>query len=222
MIANKPNNQPNPDENFSSGGIQIQKPTPIDKEVPWDKTQTIVSKTDLFGNIEYVNDVFLDVSGYEDDELVSKPHSIIRHPDMPKVIFKVLWDNLKNGNQFHGIIKNLAKSGRYYWTITDFEYVRDEKDKVVKYVGRRKAVPQDILTKHIQPLYTKLLQIEKASGEVASEKYLVGFLEEAGVNYVDYITNLMIESDQLNNQAASQESEVKETKKGFFERFFSK
>ena len=221
MIANKPNNQPNPDENFSSGGIQIQKPTPIDKEVPWDKTQTIVSKTDLFGNIEYVNDVFLDVSGYEDDELVSKPHSIIRHPDMPKVIFKVLWDNLKNGNQFHGIIKNLAKSGRYYWTITDFEYVRDEKDKVVKYVGRRKAVPQDILTKHIQPLYTKLLQIEKASGEVASEKYLVGFLEEAGVNYVDYITNLMIESDQLNNQAASQESEVKETKKGFFERFFS-
>ena len=221
MITNKPNNQPNPDENFSSGGIQIQKPTPIDKEVPWDKTQTIVSKTDLFGNIEYVNDVFLDVSGYEDDELVSKPHSIIRHPDMPKVIFKVLWDNLKNGNQFHGIIKNLAKSGRYYWTITDFEYVRDEKDKVVKYVGRRKAVPQDILTKHIQPLYTKLLQIEKASGEVASEKYLVGFLEEAGVNYVDYITNLMIESDQLNNQAASQESEVKETKKGFFERFFS-
>ena len=221
MITNKPNNQPNPDENFSSGGIQIQKPTPIDKEVPWDKTQTIVSKTDLFGNIEYVNDVFLDVSGYEDDELVSKPHSIIRHPDMPKVIFKVLWDNLKNGNQFHGIIKNLAKSGRYYWTITDFEYVRDEKDKVVKYVGRRKAVPQDILTKHIQPLYTKLLQIEKASGEVASEKYLIGFLEEAGVNYVDYITNLMIESDQLNNQAASQESDVKETKKGFFERFFS-
>ena len=221
MITNKPNNQPNPDENFSSGGIQIQKPTPIDKEVPWDKTQTIVSKTDLFGNIEYVNDVFLDVSGYEDDELVSKPHSIIRHPDMPKVIFKVLWDNLKNGNQFHGIIKNLAKSGRYYWTITDFEYVRDEKDKVVKYVGRRKAVTQDILTKHIQPLYTKLLQIEKASGEVASEKYLIGFLEEAGVNYVDYITNLMIESDQLNNQAASQESDVKETKKGFFERFFS-
>ncbi len=221
MITNKPNNQPNPDENFSSGGIQIQKPTPIDKEVPWDKTQTIVSKTDLFGNIEYANDVFLDVSGYEDDELVSKPHSIIRHPDMPKVIFKVLWENIKKGNQFHGIIKNLAKSGRYYWTIADFEYVRDEKDKVVKYVGRRKAVPQDILTKHIQPLYTKLLQIEKASGEVASEKYLVGFLEEAGVNYVDYITNLMIESDQLNNQAASQESEVKETKKGFFERFFS-
>ncbi len=221
MITNKPNNQPNPDENFSSGGIQIQRPTPIDKEVPWDKTQTIVSKTDLFGNIEYANDVFLDVSGYEDDELVSKPHSIIRHPDMPKVIFKVLWDNLKNGNQFHGIIKNLAKSGRYYWTIADFEYVRDEKDKVVKYVGRRKVVPQDILTKHIQPLYTKLLQIEKTSGEVASEKYLIGFLEEAGVNYVDYITNLMIESDQLNNQAASQESDVKETKKGFFERFFS-
>ena len=223
MNTNNINNKPNPDENFSSGGIQFQRPTPIDKEVPWDKTQTIVSKTDLFGTIEYVNEVFLDVSGYEEYELVAKPHSIIRHPDMPKVIFKVLWDNIKAGNQFHGIVKNLAKSGRYYWAITDFEYVKDENDKIIKYIARRKAVPQDVISKHIQPLYLKLLQIEKASGELASEKYLIGFLEEAGVNYVDYITNLMIENERINNQSSLKESEIpeKEIKKGFFERFFS-
>lgn len=224
MITNKPNNQPNPDENFSSGGIQIQRPTPIDKEVPWDKTKTLVSKTDTFGTIEYVNEVFMDVSGYEEFELVAKPHSIIRHPDMPKAIFKVLWDNIKAGNQFHGILKNLAKSGRYYWAITNFEYVRDENDKIINYIARRKAVPQDIITNHIQPLYLKLLQIEKASGELASEKYLIGFLEEAGVDYVDYITNLMVENEISNSNFSNTESNIveKEVKKGFFERFFSK
>ena len=219
MITNKPNNQPNPDENFSSGGIQIQRPTPIDKEVPWDKTKTLVSKTDTFGTIEYVNEVFMDVSGYEEFELVAKPHSIIRHPDMPKAIFKVLWDNIKAGNQFHGILKNLAKSGRYYWAITNFEYVRDENDKIINYIARRKAVPQDIITNHIQPLYKKLLQIEQASGELASEKYLNGFLQEAGLTYVDYITNLMVESEILNSNTDTKEAET--VKKGFFQRFFS-
>ena len=112
----------------------IQKPNAIDKEVIWDKTQTIMSKTDLFGTIEYINDVFTDVSGYEDAEIVNKPHNTIRHPDMPKAIFKLLWVNIKAGNQFHGILKNLAKSGRYYWAITNFEYTK-EKVKSKKYVS---------------------------------------------------------------------------------------
>ena len=97
------------------------KPVLVDKEVTWDKTKVIMSKTDAFGTIEYANEVFVDVCGYEDYELMGQPHSIIRHPDMPKVIFKVLWEKLKNGENFHAIVKNLAKSGRYYWVITDFE-----------------------------------------------------------------------------------------------------
>lgn len=204
---------------------KFQRPTPIDKEVVWDKSKTIMSKTDLFGTIEYANEVFVDVSGYEDYELMAHPHSIIRHPDMPKVVFKVLWDNIKQGNQFHGIVKNLSKSGRYYWVITNFEYVRDNDGKIINYIARRKSVPQDVITKHIEPLYNKLLQIEKASGEEASEKYLNGFLEEAGVSYVDLITNLMIESEKANE---TKEEEVntnpvveKEKKKGFFSRYFS-
>lgn len=216
------NNKPNPEENLSSGGVPFQRPTPIDKEVPWDKTQTIVSKTDLFGTIEYVNEVFLDVSGYEDHELIAKPHNIIRHPDMPKVVYKLLWDNIKLGNQFHGILKNLAKSGRYYWAITSFEYSKDDKGKITNYIARRKSVSEDVITKHIQPLYNKLLQIEKASGELASEKYLVGFLEEAGVNYVDYITNVMVESELSSNPSSNkQNGNIVEVKKGFFGRFFS-
>ena len=165
--------------------INANKITPLDKEVIWDKSKVIMSKTDKFGTIEYANDVFVDVSGYEDYELVGQPHNIIRHPDMPKVIFKVLWDNLKKGNNFHAIAKNMAKSGRYYWVITDFDISKNEDGEITHYFGRRRAVPQEIITNYIEPLYKKLLQIEKASGVEYSEKYLIGFLEEKNRSYVE-------------------------------------
>lgn len=201
----------------------IKKPIQIDKEVSWDKTQTIMSKTDLYGTIEYANEAFVDVCGYEDYELMAQPHNIIRHPDMPKVVFKVMWDNIKKGNKFHGIIKNLAKSGRYYWVITDFECMKDEEGNIKNYVARRKAVPQAVITNHIEPLYKKLLQIEQASGIDASEKYLIGFLEEKGLSYVDLITMLMVENEKA-AQPVQQEiqkiEENEEESRGFFSRFF--
>ena len=81
--------------------------TPVNKEVAWDKTKTIMSKTDAKGVIEYVNQVFMDVCGYSEAELIGKPHNVIRHPDMPKTIFKILWDNIQKGINFHAIVKNL-------------------------------------------------------------------------------------------------------------------
>lgn len=201
----------------------VKRPIPIDKEVSWDKTQTIMSKTDLYGTIEYANETFVDVCGYEDYELMAQPHNIIRHPDIPKVVFKVMWDNIKQGNKFHGIVKNLAKSGRYYWVITDFEYMRDENGNIKNYIARRKAVPQPVITNHIEPLYKKLLQIEQASGIDASEKYLIGFLEEKGMSYVDLITKLMVDNEraqQSTNNTILEAVEEEEEKRGFFSRFF--
>ncbi|WP_394777045.1 PAS domain-containing protein [Flavobacterium sp.] len=206
--------------------LQGQK-TIIDKEVSWDKTQVIMSKTNAFGIIEYANEVFVDVSGYEDYELMGQPHNIIRHPDMPRVIFKVLWENLKNGKNFHAIVKNLAKSGRYYWVITDFEISRDENDVIVNYFGRRQAVPQEVIALHIEPLYKKLLQIEGASGMEFSEKYLIGFLEEKKKSYVEYIKDLIFEHEkghakfaQYDERAIDEEEEEEE--RGFFSRLFSR
>jgi PAS domain S-box-containing protein len=196
---------------------------PINQEVEWDKNQTIISKTDLYGTIEYANDVFTSVCGYEDYELMGKPHNFIRHPDMPKIIFKVLWDNIKAGNQFHGIVKNMARSGKYYWVITNFEYLKDENGKITKYIGKRKAVPELVIKNHIEPLYKKLLKIEQSSGIEVSEKYLVGYLEDIGLSYVDLITKLMIdnEKEELGNITESEEIQVeKDKKRGFFSRFF--
>lgn len=202
-----------------------KKPVPIDKEVSWDKTRTIMSKTDLYGTIEYANEAFVDVCGYEDYELMAQPHNIIRHPDMPKVVFKVLWDNIKQGNMFHGIVKNLAKSGCYYWVITDFEYSRDADGNIINYIARRKSVPQAVITNHIEPLYKRLLQIEQASGIDASEKYLIGFLEEKGLSYVDLVTRLMVDNEKSEQSSFQEvqpnvEHEEEEERRGFFSRFF--
>lgn len=195
----------------------FKQPTIIDKEVVWDKSRVIMSKTDHRGIIEYANEVFVDVCGYEDYELMGQPHSIIRHPDMPKVLFKVLWENLKQGVNFHAVVKNLAKSGRYYWVVTDFESTKNENGEITNYFGRRRAVPQEIITNHIEPLYKKLLQIEKASGVEYSEKYLIGFLEEKKRSYVEYINDLFTEyerSQQPDSPIAVEEE------RGFFKRFF--
>ncbi|MCV9926860.1 PAS domain-containing protein [Flavobacterium sp. LS1R49] len=199
----------------------FNRPTPIDKEVSWDKTQVIMSKTNPFGIIEYANETFVDVCGYEDYELMGQPHNIIRHPDMPRVIFKVLWENLKKGNNFHAIVKNLAKSGRYYWVITDFEIAKDQNDVIVNYFGRRRAVPQEVIAMHIEPLYKKLLQIESASGMEFSEKYLIGFLEEKKRTYVEYLKELIYEHEKT--QFTSQVENVEEEEeRGFFGRFFGR
>jgi len=205
--------------------LQRQQRTIIDKEVSWDKTQVIMSKTNAFGIIEYANEVFVDVSGYEDYELMGQPHNIIRHPDMPKVIFKVLWENLKNGKNFHAIVKNLAKSGRFYWVITDFEISRNENDVIVNYFARRQAVPQEVIALHIEPLYKKLLQIEAASGVEFSEKYLIGFLEEKNKSYVEYIKELIFEHEKGHAKFAQYEEqhvEEEEEERGFFKRLFNR
>ena len=197
--------------------------TVIDKEVTWDKTQVIMSKTNAFGIIEYANEVFVDVSGYEDYELMGQPHNIIRHPDMPKVFFKVLWENLKQGKNFHAIVKNLAKSGRYYWVITDFEIAKDENGVIVNYFGRRQAVPQEVISLHIEPLYKKLLQIEAASGVEFSEKYLIGFLEEKKKSYVEYIKELIYEHEKAQSKFAQyEEQDDEEEERGFFRRLFNR
>lgn len=204
---------------------QLQNRVIIDKEVSWDKTQVIMSKTNAFGIIEYANEVFVDVCGYEDYELMGQPHNIIRHPDMPKVIFKVLWENIKNGKNFHAIVKNLAKSGRYYWVITDFEIARDENDVIINYFARRQAVPQEVIAMHIEPLYKKLLQIEAASGVEFSEKYLIGFLEEKKRTYVEYIKELIYEHEKAQAKFSTyveEEDSGEEEHRGFFGRLFGR
>lgn len=192
--------------------FKLNRPTPSDRELDWDKKKVILSKTDPKGFILYANEAFIDISGYDEYELIGQSHNIIRHPDMPKVIFKVLWDTIKNGENIHAIVKNMSKSGRYYWVITDFKTIYDNDKNITAYFATRKSIPQEILTKYIIPLYSKLLHIEEASGVDASEAYLTGFLEERNKTYTEYIDYLVATGKDDNNKV----------KKGFFTGFFGK
>ena len=80
-----------------------------------DDNDFIVSKTDKRGKIIYCNRIFTLMSGYEASDLIGANHNIIRHPDMPKIAFKMAWDLIQKNKEFFGIIKNISKDGSYYW-----------------------------------------------------------------------------------------------------------
>ncbi len=106
--------------------------------------RSIVSRTDLKGNITFANKAFCTLSGYDKDELIGSPHSIVRHPDMPKAAFKEMWDTIKNNQKWHGFVKNLRKDGKYYWTEAFIEPLFDEDGKKIGYIAARKPVgPKD-------------------------------------------------------------------------------
>jgi len=165
------------------------QPTPKDVEITVSPKRTIVSRTDEKGIIRFVNDYFKEIAGYKENELVGFAHNVIRHPDMPKIIFKLLWDELKKGNDMRAIVKNLAKDGRYYWVITNFHTLYDDDGKIIGYYARRKAVPQHV-KEEVAKLYKTLLSLEEQGGMEASEKYLKQWLEEHNTTYQDYVESL--------------------------------
>ncbi|MES2575262.1 MAG: PAS domain-containing protein [Bacteroidota bacterium] len=168
-----------------------QRPTPSDREVIWDKTKTLLCKTDSKGVIMYANEAFIDVCGYDDFELITKNSNITRHPDMPRVIFKIMWEIISEGNDFITLVKNMAKTGRYYWVINEINTSTD-KNGDYTYTSRQNSLSEESKAlKKVIKLYKKLLHIEQASGVVASENYLIGFLEERNETFVEYISGIL-------------------------------
>ena len=92
-------------------------PTPTGRERTFGPDELIVSKTDLKGRMTYANDVFLRISGYDLDELIGQPHSLIRHPEMPRGLFRLLWQRISTGHEVFAFINNLAKTGDHYWVL---------------------------------------------------------------------------------------------------------
>ena len=162
-----------------------------DEQIELSSKRYIVSRTDRKGIITYGNDYFIEISGYEEDELIGHPHNIIRHPDMPKIAFKLMWDRIKDGKNFIALVKNLAKDGRYYWVVTDFEPKIDPiTNEIVSYTAFRKAAPKKAI-EEIEPIYAKLLELEKEVGVEASEEYFRTFLDEKKTTYDDFINELV-------------------------------
>ena len=168
--------------------MTIQKPTPRDFEVEVPEGLFITSKTDTRGIITYANDVFCEVAGYAEEELIGKPHNIVRHPDMPRIVFKLLWDTIKEGKDFWGYVKNLRKDGGYYWVFAHVTPSYDESmSRIIGYHSDRRRPKKDAVRK-VEKVYKILLDAERVGGMQESLRVFDELLK--GQAYEEWLFNL--------------------------------
>ena len=167
----------------------MNKIVPINHEKTLKENDFIVSKTDSKGRIIYGNKMFINISGYQESELLGQPHSILRHPDMPKAVFKLLWSRLQNKEEIFAYVKNICKDGSFYWVLANVTVTLGDAGRVVDLHSVRRK-PSKKAMEVIPKLYTQLLQEEKRSGLDGSMKLLEHILKEKGVSYDTFIFNL--------------------------------
>jgi len=161
----------------------------INYEVKCATQQVIVSRTDTQGNIVYCNPTFLEVNGFKSSEIIRQPHSIVRHPDMPKTIFRLIWSIIEQGLPIQAVIKNQTNKGEYYWTLTTIKAQKDRDNNIISYVAYGKQAPDAVINK-INILYKILLEIEYEHGIDAAIEYLESHLKEEGMTYAQYMKHL--------------------------------
>lgn len=174
--------------------MATDKAKPNGREIYFREDEIIVSKTDLRGIITYANDVFLRVSGYCEADLLGQPHNIIRHPDMPACVFKLLWDTLKSGDEIFAYVLNLARDGSGYWVFAHVTPSYDTSGQITGYHSNRRVPYQDALAK-VKPLYADLLALERkaankqagiAAGLAAVNQLLAG----SQLDYAQFVFSL--------------------------------
>ena len=156
--------------------------------------EIIVSKTDVKGRIIYANDVFQRVAGYTEHELLGQPHSIVRHPDMPRCVFKQLWDTIEGGREIFAYVKNRTANGDHYWVFAHVTPTFDASRKIVSYHSNRRCPRREAVAK-AEALYKELVAIERRgsdrkAGMEASFQAMIAKLKSAGVPYDEFVFSL--------------------------------
>jgi PAS domain S-box-containing protein len=136
----------------------IERPIPVDEEVLFDG-RSLISETDLKGVITFVNRKFVEMTGYSKQEAVGEPHSMLRHPDMPKAAFEQMWKVIKQGKIWDGYVKNLRKDGKYYWVIVHIVPKKDDEGNIIGYIASRKMPDRDQL-RVVEMQYKEMLATE--------------------------------------------------------------
>ena len=167
--------------------------TPTQRELVMQADDFIVSKTDLSGRITYCNETFIAMSGYTESELIGAQHNIVRHPDMPRGVFKLLWDCIKDGRECFAYVKNLCKDGSHYWVFANVTPDMDERHQASGYFSvRRKPRPDAI--RAIAGTYAEMLAEETRAGPrdatTASLARLNEILTQRGETYEEFILSL--------------------------------
>jgi len=139
---------------------------PTNTEIFFEEDDIIVSKTDLKGRITYANQTFCRIAGYSEAELLGQPHSIIRHPDMPRAVFKLLWDTLVEGREIFAYVKNMAKNGIYYWVFAHVTPSYDDNRNVIVFHSSTSRARSRRRPEHDRPA----LFLHPAGGKAASKR----------------------------------------------------
>ena len=168
------------------------KVVPTNREVTFRPEEIIVSKTDLKGRITYANRTFSEVAGYTRDELMGMPHSIIRHPDMPRAVFKLLWDQLAEEKEVFAYVKNMTRTGDYYWVFAHVTPSYDASRQVVGYHSNRRVPDRRVIKEVMEPVYGDLLKIEAShpnakDGLKASFSRLMDIVKSKAATYDELI-----------------------------------
>ncbi len=157
--------------------------------------EVIVTKTDTGGRITYANPVFLRLSGITERQALGAPHNIIRHPDMPRGIFRLLWQTIQDGREIFAYVLNRSVNGDHYWVFAHVTPSFDAAGKIAGYHSNRRVPERSVLTGTIIPLYQALLAEErkhdsKAQAMSASIGHLNELLRRKGVDYERFIFSL--------------------------------
>ncbi len=145
--------------------MRINEPV-TQRRVPVSPDVTILSTTDPRGKITYVNDEFIRISGFSREELIGAPHNVVRHPDMPRLAFQIVWDELEAGRSWMGLVKNRCKNGDHYWVHAYATPILDENGKVVEYQSVRQGIDDDAAVARAEKLYAKVLSVEPRKGRI--------------------------------------------------------
>ena len=167
----------------------MQRPIPKESQKFLKSGDFIVSKTNSHGKITYGNEIFIDISGYSEDELLDAPHSILRHHDMPKVVFKYLWDRIQKKEEIFAYVKNLCKDGSYYWVFTNVTTTLNSNGTIRDFHSVRRKASEKAL-KIIPNIYSQLLTVERDRGIEASQILLEKTLSDKGMTYDQFIFSL--------------------------------
>lgn len=169
------------------------KITPTGHELVMRDDDFIVSKTDLAGKITYSNRIFAEFALLPENELLGTQHNIIRHPDMPRCIFKLLWERIQAGQEIFAYIKNLASNGSHYWVVANVTPTFDVNGECIGYYSVRRKPRRDSI-RLISDLYGQLRDIERqhrpAAGLEKATAALFGILKDKNVGYDEFIFSL--------------------------------
>ena len=158
-------------------------------ELTFSDGEFIVSKTDLQGKITYGNNLFIKISGYSEEELLGAPHNILRHPEMPALVFKLLWETIKSGEEIFAYVVNKNKNNDYYWVFAHVTPSMDNDGRIIGFHSVRRK-PTDTALNVIKPLYAELLRTEKTGGITASHQKLTALLQQKGLSYEEFILSI--------------------------------